>query len=346
MKQITLNNQRYTAEELHQIPSKAPWQKSIVDFLKLWFDNNETITVQTSGSTGEPKNIELSKKSMRDSALTTNNFFGLDKSTTALLCLPANYIAGKMMLVRAIVGGYNLLTTEPSANPILDLKQDIDFMAVTPHQMDRILNFVETVHAPSLQKTTNIIIGGAPISSQLEKQCQSLSSNIYETYGMTETCTHIALRELNKEKAFKVLDKISIFQDDRNCLVISASHLSKQDIITNDMVEIIDETHFRWLGRIDNVINSGGIKIHPELLEKKIESLIPYRFFISSLPDEKLGQKAVLIIEADTPIANLKEQLKHVLGKFEMPKEILYLDEFICAENGKVLRNDTLCLHY
>jgi len=345
---IILNGICYSKDEIANIPATETWQQVIVDFLLAWFDNNDFVTVQTSGSTGTPKNYQLKKQSMINSARMTNELFGLDNSNVALLCMPASYIAGKMMLVRAIVGGFNLLTVEPSTSPFKNIKQDIDFTAVTPYQMQCILDTVipeETRHALSLPITIkNIIVGGAPVSQSLENQCKDLSANIYETYGMTETCSHIALRKLNAENAFTVLKGVNISQDDRDCLVISAPHLTDVELHTNDTVEIIDDHHFRWLGRVDYVINSGGVKIHPELVERKLESLITQRYFISSLPDEKLGQKVVLVIESATDLPNLEDSLNQVLDKFEIPKQTLYLPRFICSENGKVLRGESLAV--
>jgi O-succinylbenzoic acid--CoA ligase len=345
---ITLNNQLFNYSELHQIPTDTPWQQAIVSFLQDWFDDNDSITVQTSGSTGTPKTYELKKQCMVNSARMTNEFFNLDSSKTALLCMPATYIAGKMMLVRALVGGFNLLCVEPSAKPFEQVKQVIDFVAVTPYQMQCTLDAgssVKTVRAPSLPITIhNIIIGGAPVSQALENQCKDIPANIYETYGMTETFSHIALRKLNTEKAFTILKGISILQDDRDCLIISAPELTEEELQTNDIVELVDDTHFRWLGRIDNVINSGGVKIHPELVERKLEGLISLRYFMGSLPDEKLGEKVVLVIESATPLPNLEDSLKQILDKFEMPKQILYVPEFVCSVSGKMLRTETLNL--
>lgn len=344
MNSITLNNQTYTSSDLHQIPNNTPWQQTIVNFLQDWFDEKDTIIVQTSGSTGTPKAYELKKQSMVNSARMTNEFFDLDKSKTALLCMPTTYIAGKMMLVRAMVGGYNLLTVEPKANPFEHIKQGIDFVAVTPYQLQTVLDngdTIQTRHALS-QPIRNIIVGGAPVSQSLENLSKDIPSNIYETYGMTETCSHIALRKLNTENAFTILKGISIFQDDRDCLIISTPELTEEELHTNDIVEIIDETHFRWLGRIDYVINSGGVKIHPELVERKLESLIPQRYFISSLPDEKLGEQVVLVVESASTIPNLEDSLKDMLDRFEMPKQIIYVPQFVYSEGGKILRTPTL----
>ncbi len=319
------------------------WENAIFYFLNEWFNDRDYVITHTSGSTGIPKEIRLSKNAMRNSARMTNAFFHLNKTKTALLCLPASYIAGKMMLVRAIEGGYNLITKEPKANPFENFEQTIDFTAITPYQ----LHFsVETLKSKNIG---NILVGGGKISSTLEKAVKNLSARFYETYGMTETCSHIALRCLNganQSDFFTLLEGISIRRNEKGCLAISAPHLLSNEIQTNDIVEISDKKSFKWLGRADLVINSGGIKMNPEQIEKKLENLIPYNFFIGSVADEITGNKIVLIIEStDKSIkSELFVNIKKVLSKYETPKEISFVPQFIYSAGNKILRNDTLKL--
>ncbi len=344
---ITLNGTIYSRKNMDKLifPNEPndSWRNLIYSFLQNWFDDSEFILAQTSGSTGEPKNIHLSKQSMINSARMTNEFFGLNSSKTALLCLPASYIAGKMMLVRALVGGFNLITVEPKSNPFENLEIVIDFAAVTPFQLQHSL---KTIKNKSIK---NIIVGGGQVNKQLESRIQDISTRFYETYGMTETCSHIALRQLNgseKSDCFTVLFGVSILQDDRECLVIKAPHLHKTEIITNDIVELKDKNSFRWLGRFDSVINSGGIKIHPEQLEKKLEGIIPTSYFITSIPDEVLENKVVLIIESEQYTIEIESELRlkleEVLTKFEIPKQIFYVPNFNYSQSNKILRNETL----
>lgn len=347
MESIRLNGILYNRQNIYQLHSRCEsghsWKNEIYHFLQNWFDDLDFIFAQTSGSTGEPKNIQLSKQSMINSARMTNQFFGLTVDSIGLLCLPASYIAGKMMLVRAIVSGFNLLSVEPSANPFETLDTPIDFTAITPYQL---------FHAAgSLQKNPvgKIIVGGGPVTGKLEKLAETLPSELYETYGMTETCSHIALRRFNgKEKSdyFTALMGVTIRLDERGCLAIKAPHLLKEEIQTNDIVELKGTDSFRWLGRADSTINSGGIKIHPEQLEKKLENIIPYAFFITSLPDEIFENRVVLVIESEAYTSGqekeLKGQLSEVLSKYEIPKQILYLPAFIYSQSNKVLRKETL----
>jgi o-succinylbenzoate---CoA ligase len=322
---------------------KDSWWNAIYFFLRNWFDDSNFILAQTSGSTGKPKNIQLSKQSMMNSARMTNEFFGLDASKTALLCLPASYIAGKMMLVRAIVGSFNLKTVEPSANPFTNLETEINFTAITPYQL---FHSAETLKTKFVRK---IIVGGSPVNAKLEKLSETIPAELFETYGMTETFSHIALRRLDRnEKSdyFTVLNGVEIHQDERDCLVIKASHLLEEEIITNDIVEIKDKNSFRWLGRFDSVINSGGVKIHPEQVEKKLEGIIPTSYFITSISDEYLENKVIVVIESEPYTLNqesdLRLKLEEVLSKFEVPKQIFFLPAFVYSKSNKVLKKETL----
>lgn len=319
------------------------WRNSIYYFLLNWFDKTGFIPAQTSGSTGKPKSIRLSKTSMVNSALMTNQFFDLSEQSVCLLCLPATYIAGKMMLVRAIVSGFNLITVEPSANPFLGLQTAIDFAAITPYQL---FHSAETLQKTHIHK---MIVGGGAVTSKLEVLSENIPAELYETYGMTETCSHIALRRFNgKEKSdnFTVLNGVTIRLDERGCLAIRAPHLLKEEIQTNDMVELKGTTSFRWLGRADSTINSGGIKIHPEQVEKQLEGIIHSGYFISSVPDDVLENKVVLVIESEpyTPQQQekLKDRLEDILSKYEVPKQIFFLPTFVYSESHKVLRKPTL----
>jgi len=273
----------------------------------------------------------------------TNYFFKLNATSTVLLCMPAAYIAGKMMLVRALVNGFNLLTVEPSANPFENLNQPIDFTALTPYQL---FHSAVTLKTKTVRK---IIVGGSQVTNKLEQLVSDIPSELYETYGMTETCSHIALRRFNgneKSEYFTVLGGVEIHQTKRGCLVIYAPLLQEYEIQTTDMVDLLSENTFRWLGRADSVINSGGVKIHPEQVEKKLEGIIPTSYFITSVPDSLLENKVVLVIESEVYTAEQVQELKlkmhPLLQKFEFPKHIYFLPTLVYSENNKLLRKETL----
>lgn len=320
-------------------------EKEIYEFILKWFDSGDYISVQTSGTTNKPKLIRLSKQHMLNSAINTINYFNIKEYHNILLCLPTRFISGKMMIVRAYVSKSNLLITTPSKNPFEKIKnEEIYFTALTPYQLENSLDSIRKL------KIENIIIGGAEIPYQLEEKIKTISHiNFYATYGMTETCSHVAIRKIDNKSnipIYKALPNISFSIDDRNCLIIEAPLISNDKIITNDIVELIDNKSFIWKGRYDNVINSGGIKFYPEEIEKKISGIIKNPFFIGSLKDDKLGEKIVLFIEKDDKqeieIEILKNQLKSILSKYENPKEIIVLKKFIYSENNKLQRKQTI----
>ncbi|MGJ8744711.1 AMP-binding protein [Polaribacter sp.] len=334
-------------------------------FLQNWFSEDDFIIVNTSGSTGKPKPIRLQKKRIVNSALATGKHFNLKKKTTALLCLPMAYIAGKLMMVRALTLGWHLDVVHPSSYPLRGIVKEYDFSAMVPLQVSNSLD--------ELYKIKKLIIGGGVVSIQLQEKLQLVTTEAFATYGMTETITHIAVKKLNcffssTEKQvnksnnidsyqeflsgyYKTLPNVTIYKDQRNCLVIDAQKVSKEIIFTNDVVQLISDTQFKWLGRFDAVINSGGIKLHPEKIEEKLSKIIEQRFFVAGIPDKKLGQKLVLIVELEQLKTSKFKDLFHVeikkrtsLSKIEIPREIYFIDDFIETETKKIQRSKTLDL--
>lgn len=307
-------------------------------FIREWLTDSSTIQVQTSGSTGNPKIIEVEKKQLLASAKMTAKYFDFKPNQTALLALPMDYIAGKMMLVRALYSELNLICIEPTLQPFEQLANDceIDFAPLTPMQLNN-------VNDTKLVKT--ILLGGGSISLELEEKIQSLNAAVYHSYGMTETLSHIAIRSINgntKSSVFSALEGVVFNVDQRNCLVIDVPFLEKK-LITNDVVELIDNKHFIWKGRIDFVINSGGIKLFPEAIEMKISSIIQQPFFIAAMPDAILGEKVGLFVEAkQQDTTKWIEQFKEVLSKYEMPKSIYFCTNFERTISGKIKRQATI----
>ncbi|MCA0133210.1 AMP-binding protein [Winogradskyella alexanderae] len=342
-----LNGLHFNREELKEvaysfIKEGEDYEKASGNFLIDWLNDNDYLYVNTSGSTGKPKAIKLLKQTMVNSAIATGDYFGLEPGDTALDCLPSHYIAGKMMLVRAMILGLEIDHVEPSAHPIFDYEKNYDFCAMIPLQLKHTINYTHNI------KT--IIVGGSIITKPLLEQISHSTSKFYETYGMTETVTHVAVRQLKSkngkgEQFFKALPNISFDKDERNCLIINASNLVEEALVTNDIVDLKSDTSFRLLGRYDNVINSGGIKLFPEQIENKLQPVIDERFILAGEEDGTLGEKLILIIESprDTKesIFNRIKQLKG-LTKYEVPKEIYVVDRFVETVNGKVQRSKTI----
>ena len=317
----------------------SDWERDLYLFLNEWFSDSDFVHAQTSGSTGEPKPIKLPKSVMIRSAERTIEYFGLKPGNRILLSLPCRFIAGKMMVVRAMVGQMNLVTVDPACDFDFLENERFDFGAMVPTQAIKILE--KASGKEKLQNIGNLLIGGSGISSALEGLISSLSSRIVLTYGMTETASHIAIRELSgnrKSEYYRCLPGIKVSINESGCLKIHLPEI-KEPLLTNDLAELQSDTSFRILGRSDSVIISGGIKYSPESIEKKLDPLINRRFVVSSLPDEKLGEKLVLVIEGE-PFnkEELRNQIKKHLPKFEQPKSIVFMTSFPETDSGKIKR--------
>ena len=307
-------------------------------FLLDWLDTSETIEVQTSGTTGNPKKIKLAKQAMVNSAVRTGEYFDLKVGAKALHCLPVNYIAGKMMLVRAMILGLDLYIVEPKIN-IEWPQSSFDFCAMIPLQAKSALS--------NLAAIKTLLIGGAHISSSLRKALLDVPTNVFETYGMTETITHIAVASIQESTAtFEVLPDIQITADQDGCLVINAPHLSQESIHTQDIVALQGKGAFQLMGRKNNVVNSAGKKFFPEQLEKQLVSLESPSFF-AGISDSELGQKLVLVVESSSLKENeIKEFILSDLGPEtnRYVKEIYTLEAFCYTPTGKIDRPSTIAL--
>lgn len=316
-----------------------PHEVDIGEFVLDWISNRPTLDVFTSGSTSKPKRIELDKEHMVNSALATGEYFKLRPKQSALLCLPCTGIAGKMMLVRAMVLGLHLDEVEPTSTPLSHNQKQYDFTAMVPLQVQNSL--------VDLSRIKTLIIGGAPVDDKLRSKLLKIHLRAYETYGMTETITHIAVKEIAPEPSpyFEALPHVNLATDDRGCLIIEAPKISEEKVVTNDLVELVSETRFKWLGRYDSIINSGGIKLMPETIETKLAPIITTRFFVTGIPDQALGQKLVLVIEGKPSSKNqLIEQIKSLkdISKYEVPKEIYFVKSFVETTTQKIHREKTI----
>ncbi len=311
-------------------------------FVNEWNNDNDYVMAHTSGSTGEPKEIRLLKSDMMSSACATNNRFGITQDSRLLCPLSPNYIAGKMMMVRAIAADCTLIAEHPSNEPLADDYGTIDLMAVVPSQCASLLN--NDIAASSLK---NLIIGGAPLPANLEKELVEMPWRSYATYGMTETCSHVALRKLGTS-VYEAMPGILFSQDERDCLVIESDLFSFKRLVTNDVVDLLDNRAFRWLGRHDNVINSGGVKFHPEQLEKLLEGKFPFPFYFMGVPHEKWGQSVAMAIEApadsdaESIIIEATAICRACLPRYAFPTKIHIVDALPRTANGKLQRKESM----
>ncbi len=302
-------------------------------FLGQWNDvSTDYIEAHTSGSTGTPKEIRLSKADMRLSARSTNRFFDISPDSVLHLPLSPDYIAGKMMIVRAREADCCLIVEKPGSEPLRDYRgPDITLSAVVPSQVDGLLD------GDGWRRVGNLIIGGAPLSVEREDAVIRRGIRAYATYGMTETCSHVALRRLG-DKEFVGLPGFEFSVDSRGCLVIDGEGFTFGRIVTNDLVELNGHDAFRWLGRADNAINSGGIKVIPELIEAQIAPLMGHvAFYVTSRASEKWGEEIVMMVEGDDAVVS-RAMLRNLLGPKICPKEIICVPQFERTASSKVVR--------
>jgi len=315
------------------------FETKVIKFIN-YYTKNTTINQRTSGSTGHPKDIRITREQLiYSSEVTMRRIEQACTIRTALLALDPQFIGGKMVIVRALNENLNLHLTEP--DQLIDFLSScdpIDLVSLVPLQIQKVLLHNKAL----LSKFSVVLIGGAPLHPDLKEQLLNISKvRFYRTYGMSETASHIALNEVGKDdELFKTLGDIVLEVDRRGCLKVKGTVTESKWIQTNDLVEIVDAKSFKWLGRYDFVINSGGIKIFPERLENLISKQINLPFFVAGLPDDRLGSKVVLILEdiSDQPV-NLDFDGFH---KYEKPKQVIKLRKFAYTASGKINRYLTL----
>lgn len=350
--------------ELEDVVLSNSYNQNVINFCLEWKSKKNDFVVHTSGSTGVPQPINITREQMQQSIWATAKALSLKSNERFLVCLSTAYIAGIMMLVRGMELDAEMVIVAPKRNPLEDFDERnwFDFAAFVPMQLQTILE--ETPEKIAiLSQMKAIIIGGAPVSYSLLKKIRSTKAlqkvPIYATYGMSETVTHIALKRLNgkgkKEVSenYKTLPNVKIKTDKRGCLIISAPQTLDKEIITNDLVDIKSLDEFEWLGRADFVINTGGVKVFPEKIEDFVEKVfyemnIKKRFFIASIPNETLGEQIVLILEGVPLNEKFEEELlshlKIALPTYHAPKIFFYLENFVLTKTDKIDRKKCMAL--
>lgn len=358
---INLNGKSITFEwilENHaDLPPAEFSQNEIktLTFCGQWLSGQKQFSVQTSGSTGVPKSVILTRQQMAASARMTGKSLHLNKGDRALVCLSPEHIAGLMMLVRGFELDLNLTVVEPAGNPFAAFNFEngghFDFTAFVPLQLQTILSTGET-YPSVLNKMKAILVGGAQVSQALEKAIAQLKTPIYQTFGMTETVSHIALRRLNgpdKLENYEALPGVEIGQDERGCLRVKTTVTNNEWLVTNDLVEIKSENRFLWLGRIDNVINSGGVKVPAEKVERAMAEVLGEaggEFFVCGLEDSNLGEVVTVIFEGSGFSKKRQKEIRGLLsqelGKYEIPRRYESLPAFVRTVTGKIDREANL----
>jgi O-succinylbenzoic acid--CoA ligase len=328
--------------------SLPAWRRELMAFMDWFLDPDSDELMQgTSGTTGAPGRILLERDRMICSAERTIRTFGLKKGDRVLLCLPIRYIAGKMMVVRALAGGLDLVLAEPSGRPLEGFSGQVAFGAMVPFQLYESLE-----HGDPLQSIGKLLVGGGELHPELRNRLQYLDTPlVYESFAMTETYTHFALRRINGKKpdeAFRLLEGVEIDTDERGCLVVDVAGVTRGAVVTNDLVEVGESgREFRWLGRYDNLISSAGVKIIPEVLEEQISHIIGYPCLVLPEPDTRLGQRLVLLVESDKG-ETVKEvwdrSLRSLLPPYQVPKRIVVVPSLTRNSSFKPDRREAVKL--
>lgn len=339
-KAMLLNGKEWRPDNSNILDFSKSEERAVIRFLSEWFDESDKIPLKTSGSTGFPKQIWVEKSALVESANRTIQYFGLQKGMKALLCLSPEFIAGKMMIIRSLIGELNLITTSFQSNPLFSLTEEIDFAAMVPLQ----ISLAMELSPEKLPLIKSLILGGSAIGTALEESLRKLPNPVFHTYGMTETLSHIAVRRLNGESAsqwFEAMPDVSLSLHSDGILVIDAPYLSIRELRTNDIAEFNAFGRFRIIGRADDAIISAANKIHPVDLEKKIYNLLGLKCYISARAEVSGGDSLVLVLEQAGSVKDLYRlwrQLESFLEMHEIPRFILELNEVPMLDSGKTDR--------
>lgn len=329
---LTVNGEKRLPYQWNGLPDE------LAHFLTEWFNPDKCLGVHTSGSTGTPKELRVEKSRMMNSALMTLSFLGLRRGDSALLCMPLKYIAGKMVVVRSLVGELNLIPLSPTGHPLKGLTESPTFAAMIPMQVYNTLQDAEETRL--LKGVKHLIIGGGAIDEKLERALSQFPNDVWSTYGMTETLSHIALRRLNGKDAsewYTPLPHVEVKASAEGTLIIHAPEVCEDTLQTNDLVEFDPKGRFRILGRKDNTINTGGVKVQTEEVESALRPHLPYPFLITSVADEKFGERIVLLLEATDEALTAAEAEKAIqtLPPYWRPKQVIRINALPLTETGK-----------
>lgn len=338
--EILIEGKRYTPSDIYQALHKQPadytgFQLELFRFLEDWFSDSPEITIHTSGSTGKPKPMSVKKKYLIQSAEQTCSYLDLKPLDKILLCMSLHFIAGKMMVVRAIVAGLDLYLVEPSGRPLEHIDQPFRFASMVPLQIYNTLE--HSIERERLQKIEILLIGGAAIDPDLEMRLTDFPQAVFASYGMAETVSHIALRRVNGPTAsnlFSPLPSVKVCLSEEQTLQIHAPMVSSQIVQTNDLAEVFPDGRFRIVGRKDNVVITGGLKVQVETLEALIGQIIKVPFAITSQPDPKFGEILILVVEQ----AIDKHLLTDQIPTYQLPKKVLQINVLPRTESGKINR--------
>lgn len=317
-----------------------------------WLNGAETYVFHTSGSTGTPKEILLKREQLGSSAQGTIRALSLTPQEQILLCMNTAFIGGAMLLIRGLILQATITLQQPSGNPLehISAGHPYTFASFTPIQLHTLTSGDRNIRE-KLNRFHYILLGGAAVPVPLERELKKLSVKVYHTYGMTETVSHIALKQIGADVYFKALPGVELRTDEHGCLAIKSGSTGNKWVYTHDMVTLIDEHTFDLLGRADDMINTGGIKVWPAKIEQALQDGlydmgIQRNIFVSWIPDDRLGQKIIAVIEGpplDPEVqTRLIGSLEKRLGRYELPRAFYNFQLFILTPTGKINKHETL----
>lgn len=325
---------------------RGPWARAVRAALEELCGDGGSMALRTSGTTGPPKLMRFTARDLWASARLTGRAFGLQEGDRAVHCLPCDFVAGRMMLVRGFVIGLDMHFIDPAGGVLNNLHTDarFRFAAMVPNQLHRAL---QDDRARLERQFDTVLLGGGPVSGALEEDLRDLGVRVVQGYGSTETLTHVALRDVNgpdRTTHYTAVGDVTFSCDERDRLVVHTPHLTTPHHVTNDLVELLDDRRFRWLGRADNVILTGGRKVHPEELERRTAGLLPFAHYFIGVPDDRLGEAVMLVVESVRPEDEVKAEvdrcLSGALAPHERPRRISVHRAFARTGTGKVQRTD------
>ncbi len=340
---LVLRNEKLTIDEIRTGKSFknifADHESQVINIVKKWYSDEDNMEFVTSGSTGVSKVIRISKSKMRYSAEETMRHIDPQQEINhAILCIPSTFIGGAMLVIRSLVRNIDLIVQKPHAVPTLTSEPGL--ISMVPLQVMKSLESNEAY----FKDQHTLLIGGAQLPNRYVDQLKTKRVNTYLTYGMTETASHIALRNIKSSDAYEVIGDTSIDIDDRDCLKIKGTLTDHQWIQTNDIVQLIDKKSFEWVGRADFVINTGGYKVNPESVENVLQEKIKKPILICSEADEILGHKVILLVESDEPF-EIDKSVFDPLHTYSKPKKTVFVKSFVYTPSGKIDRIKTSIKH-
>ena len=341
-----------------------------IDILRRWELGDTLFSLTTSGSTGEPATIEHSRAALQWSAESTLNTWFThsnqpeDNTPVApiqLCILPLNKAGGFMQLIRSAVWNAPIWIAPASANPFTESELALikngevipfspelwnqykpNILSITPMQLQLALK--SETGQEILKQMHTVLIGGQAMDLQLEKQILEVFPNTrwIHTFGSTETASHFAGRILNHNTAEYTLTAGSTLNTNESGEIqISNPATGGRRITLHDKIHQTSDTTFIWLERTNLLVNSGGVKIPIEPLEKEIAQLLNWpltSFYIAGQPHPILGEELTLFTTHSINDMQLIIATLDQLPKLHQPKKILFISEITISDNGKIVR--------